>query len=154
MSQTETNVDTINARLEQIYSNLQNRIFELDIDLRTMINNRIWGLEFNKKEVEIRKLKAELARIDADKAQPSLFTKTQSIAIPTPLFTSYQPFYNPPKQSTYDQFFGLSHLHSTNPNIPPVPSTKPSSPKKPRSKVKISKPPPKEGRSSNPRRLS
>ena len=109
-----------------------------------MINNRIWGPEFNKKKVEIRQLKAELARIDADKAQPSLFTKTQSIPIPAPLFTSYQPFYNPPKQSTYDHFFGLSHLHSTNPNIPPVPSPKPTSPRKPKPKVKISKPPPKE----------
>ena len=97
MSQIETNVDTINAWLEQIYSNLQNRISKLDIDLRTMISNRIWGPEFNKKEAEIRKLKAKLARIDADKAQPSLFTKTQSIPIPEPLFTSYQPFYNPSK---------------------------------------------------------
>ncbi|KAH9698093.1 hypothetical protein KPL71_023880 [Citrus sinensis] len=122
MSQTETKVD-----------NLQNRISELDIDLRTMINNRIWGPEFNKKEAEIRKLKAELARIDADKAQPSLFTKTQSIPIPAPLFTSYQ-------QSTYDQFFGLSHLH----NIPSIPPPKITSPKRSKSKVKISKPPPKE----------
>ena len=76
VSQTEIKVDTITSRLEQIYSNLQNRISELDIDLRTMINNRIWGPEFNKKEAEIRQLKTELARIDADKAQPSLFTKT------------------------------------------------------------------------------
>ena len=28
-----------------------------------MINNHIWGPEFNKKEAEIRKLKAELSRI-------------------------------------------------------------------------------------------
>ena len=85
-----------------------------------------------------------MARIDADKAQPSIFTKTQSITIPAPLFTSYQPFYNPPKQLTYDQFFGLSHLHSTNLNIPPIPPTKPSSPKKPKPKVKILKAPLKE----------
>ena len=111
VSQTETKVDPITARLEQIYSNLQNRISKLDIDLRTMINNRIWGPEFNKKETEIRKLKAELAIIDADKAQPSLFTKSQSIPIPAPLFTSYQPFYTPSKQSTYYQFFGLIQLH-------------------------------------------
>ena len=76
VSQTETKVDTITSRLEHIYSNLQNRISELDIDLRTMINNHIWGPEFNKKEVEIRQLKTELAKIDVDKAQPSLFTKT------------------------------------------------------------------------------
>ena len=109
-----------------------------------MIDNRICGPKFNKKEAEIRQLKAELSRIDADKAQPSIFTKTQSIPIPEPLFTSYQPFYNPPKQSTYDQFFGLSHLHSTNPNIPPIPTIKSHSPKKPKPKVKISKASPKE----------
>ena len=49
-----------------------------------MINNPIWGSEFNKKEAEIWKLKAELARIDADKAQPSIFTKTQSILMQIP----------------------------------------------------------------------
>ena len=76
VSQTETKVDTIHAWLQQIYSNLQNQISELDINLRTMINNRIWGPEFNKKEAEIRHLNVELARIDADKSQPSLFTKT------------------------------------------------------------------------------
>ncbi|KAH9769554.1 hypothetical protein KPL71_012046 [Citrus sinensis] len=140
VSQIETKVDTITSWLEQIYSNLQNRISELDIDLITIINNRIWGPKFNKKAAEIRKLKAELAIIDADKAQPSLFTKTQSISIPVPLFTSYQPFYNPPKQSTYDQFFGLSHFH----NVPSVPSPTTTSPKRSKSKVKISKPPPKE----------
>ena len=58
VSQIETKVDTITARLEQIYSNLQNKISKLDIDLRTMINNRIWGPEFNKKEADIRQLKA------------------------------------------------------------------------------------------------
>ena len=109
-----------------------------------MIDNRIWGPKFNKKEAEIRQVKAKLARIIADKAQPSLFTKTQSIPIPAQLFTSYQPFYNPHKQSTYDYFFGLSHLHSTNPNIPSVPPLKPTSPRKPKSKVKISKPSPKD----------
>ncbi|KAH9680182.1 hypothetical protein KPL71_026457 [Citrus sinensis] len=75
VSQTGTKVDIITSRLEQIYSNMPNRISELDIDLRTMINNRIWGPKFNKKEAEIRQLKAELARIDADKAQPSLSPK-------------------------------------------------------------------------------
>ena len=75
VTKTKTKVDSINAQLEQIYLNLQNIISKLDLDLITMINNRIWGLEFNKKEAKIRKLKAELAKIDADKEQPSLFTK-------------------------------------------------------------------------------
>ena len=97
VTKTETKVDSLNAQLEQIYLNLQSRISELYVDLRMMINNRLWGPEFNKKEAEIRKLKAELARIDADKEQPPLFTKTQSLPIPAPLFDTYQPFYNPSK---------------------------------------------------------
>ena len=76
-----------------------------------MINNHTWGPEFNKKEAEIRKLKAELARIDADKEQPSLSTKTQSLPIHAPLFDTYQPFYNPSRlPMDYNKFCGLSHL--------------------------------------------
>ncbi|KAH9680235.1 hypothetical protein KPL71_026478 [Citrus sinensis] len=137
VTNTETKVDSINAQLEQIYLNLHNRMSELDVDLRTMINNRIWGPEFNKKEAEIRKLKAELARINADKEQPSLFTKTQSLPIPTPLFDTYQPFYNPSKSPMdYNKFFGLSHLLYKNSELPTTPSTS----KKPATKVKISEP--------------
>ncbi|KAH9792620.1 hypothetical protein KPL71_004198 [Citrus sinensis] len=44
------------------------------------------------------------------------------------------------KQSIYDQFFGLSHLH----NILSVPLPKTTSPKRSKSKVRISKPAPKE----------
>ena len=135
VTKTKTNVDSLNAQLEQIYLNLQNRISELDVDLRTMINNHIWGPEFNKKETKIRKLKAELTRIDADKEQSSLFTKTQSLPIPAPLFDTYQPFYNPSKPPMdYNKFFGLSHLLYRNKELPTPPSTS----KKPATKVKIS----------------
>ena len=124
MTKTETKVDSFSTQLDQIYQNLQNRISELDVDLRTMINNRIWGPEFNKKEAEIRKLKAELARIDANKEQPSLFTKTQSLPITAPLFDIYQPFYNPSKPPMdYNKFFGLSHLLYKNQELPTAPST-------------------------------
>ncbi|KAH9668449.1 hypothetical protein KPL70_021422 [Citrus sinensis] len=63
VSHTETKVDSISNHLDQMYLHLQDRISELDADLRRMINNHIWGLEFNKKVAEIRKLKAELSRI-------------------------------------------------------------------------------------------
>ncbi|KAH9704933.1 hypothetical protein KPL70_011670 [Citrus sinensis] len=100
-----------------------------------MINNHIWGPEFNKKEAEIRKLKAELARIDAEKTRPILFTQTQSTLVPPPVFETYSPFYTPPRphQPVYNQFFGFSHLQ-------PTPQPKPSSPKKSKSKVKFSEP--------------
>ncbi|KAH9792654.1 hypothetical protein KPL71_004216 [Citrus sinensis] len=122
-------------RLDQMYIHLQDRISELDTDLRRMINNHIWGPEFHKKEAEIRKLKAELARINAEKARPTLFTQTQSTPVPPPVFETYSPFYTPPRphQPVYNQFFGFSHLQ-------PTPQPKPSSPKKSKSKVKISEP--------------
>ena len=141
MTKTEIKVDSLNAQLEQIYLNLHNRISELDVDLRTMINNRIWSPEFNKKEAEIRNLKAELARIDADKEQPSLFTKTQSLPIPPPLFDTYQPFYHPSKPlMDYNKFVGLSYLLYKTPEPPTIPSTS----KKPTTKVRISEPKPKD----------
>ncbi|KAH9668396.1 hypothetical protein KPL70_021399 [Citrus sinensis] len=136
VSQTETKVDSISNRLDQMYLHLQDRISELDADLRRMINNHIWGPEFNKKEAEIKKLKAELSRIDAEKARPSLFTQPQPTPVSPPIFETYAPFYTPsrPQQPVYNQFFGFSHLQ---------PTPQPSSPKKSRSKVKISEPRPK-----------
>ena len=110
-----------------------------------MINNHIWGPEFNKKEAEIRRLKAELARIDTEKTRPSLFTQTSSTLVPTPMFDTYAPFYTPsrPQPPVYNQFFGFSHLQLT-------PQPKPSSPKKSKSKVKISEPQSKVSPSSVP----
>ncbi|KAH9801794.1 hypothetical protein KPL71_001159 [Citrus sinensis] len=86
VKQTDTKVDKITSQLEQMYLDMQNRVIQLDSDLRFMIQNRYWGLEFNKKEAEIRQLKAELARIDADKQQPSLFAKSPALPLPTPTF--------------------------------------------------------------------
>ncbi|KAH9658047.1 hypothetical protein KPL70_023335 [Citrus sinensis] len=127
VSQTETKVDSISHRLDQMYLHLQDRISELDADLRRMINNHIWGPKFNKKEAEIRKLKAELSRIDAEKTRPSLFTQSQPTLVFPPFFDTYSPFYTPsrPQQPVYNQFFGFSHLQ---------PTPQPSSPKKARSK--------------------
>ncbi|KAH9698127.1 hypothetical protein KPL71_023895 [Citrus sinensis] len=135
VSQTETKVDSISSRLDQMYIHLQDQISELDIDLRRMINNHIWCLEFNKKEDEIRKLKAELSRIDAEKTRPSLFTQPQPTPVSPPFFETYTPFYTPsrPQQPVYNQFFGFSHLQ---------PTPQPSSPRKSKSKVKISEPKP------------
>ncbi|KAH9724634.1 hypothetical protein KPL70_007559 [Citrus sinensis] len=142
VSQTETKVDSINSRLEQMYIHLQDQIFELDADLRRMINNHIWGPEFNKKEAKIRKLKAELSRIDAEKTRPSLFTQPQPTPVSPPIFDTYASFYTTsrPQQHVYNQFFGFSHLQ---------PTPQPSSPKKSRSKVKISEPRPKATSSSS-----
>ncbi|KAH9734699.1 hypothetical protein KPL71_017463 [Citrus sinensis] len=142
VSQTETKVDSISSRLDQMYIHLQDRISELDTDLRRMINNHIWGPEFNKKEAEIRKLKAELTRIDAEKTRPSLFTQPQPTPVSPLFFETYTPFYTPsrPQQLVYNQFFGFSHLQPT-PQL--------SSPRKSKSKVKISEPHPKSSSNSS-----
>ena len=101
-----------------------------------MINNHIWGPEFNKKEAEIRRLKAEIARIYAEKVKPSLFTQPSSSPSPPSMFDTFTPFYVPSRpqpQPVYNQFFGFS-------NLQPRPAPQPSSPKKPRSKVEVSEP--------------
>ncbi|KAH9769347.1 BED-type domain-containing protein [Citrus sinensis] len=81
-----------------------------------MINNHIWSPEFNKREAEIRRLKAELAKIDTEKTQPSLFTQTSSTLVPSPMFDTYAPFYTPsrPQPPVYNQFFERpkSRLHT------------------------------------------
>lgn len=78
-----------------MYFDMQNRVSQYDSDLRSMIQNNYWGHEFNQKEAEIRQLKAELARIDGDKQQPSLFVKSPVLPLHTPTFRTYQPFYTP-----------------------------------------------------------
>ena len=81
-----------------------------------MTQNIYWGQEFNQNEAEIRKLKAELARIDADKQQLSLFAKSPALPLHTPTFSTYQSFYTPSSSRQlvdYAEFFGLSHLKHT-----------------------------------------
>ena len=63
----ETKVDSISAQLQQIHQNLQSRIAQLDSELRTMLAQRYHGPEFDQKEREIRRLKAELVQIETDK---------------------------------------------------------------------------------------
>ena len=120
VKQTDTKVDKITSQLEQMY---------LDLDLRFMIQNRYWGPEFNKKEAEIRQLKAQLARIDADKQQPSLFANSPSLPLHTPTFSTYQPFYTPStsrKPIDYAKFFGLTHLKHTSTPAHPKPRSRPT----------------------------
>ncbi|KAH9686199.1 hypothetical protein KPL70_014281 [Citrus sinensis] len=142
--ETVLNWETKNASAQNQTLQQLDRISKLEVDLRRMINNHIWGPEFTRKEAEIRKLKAELTRIDAEKTRPSLFTQTQTPTVPPPIFETYAPFYTPsrPQQPVYNQFFGFSHLQ-------PTPQPKPSSPRKSKSKVKISEPKPKATSSSS-----
>lgn len=111
---------------------MERRVVQLDHDLRSMIQNHIWGHEFNQKEAEIRKLKAELARIDAEKQQP-LLTKSPPLPFQPSTFNTYQPFYTPSLQKTteYAKHVGLTHTLyqtpiQTRPKKPQTKSHKPS----------------------------
>ncbi|GAY66328.1 hypothetical protein CUMW_247850 [Citrus unshiu] len=87
-----------------------------------------------KSEVEIRQLKAKLARIDADRQQPSLFAKSPALPLHTPTFSTYQPFYTPSTSRQpvdYAKFFGLFHLTHTSSPALPKPQPRPAKPEPP-----------------------
>ena len=50
-----------------MYTDLKNRVTQLDSELRQMIQQWYWGPEFGQKEAEICKLQAKLSRIDSEK---------------------------------------------------------------------------------------
>ncbi|KAH9680007.1 hypothetical protein KPL71_026370 [Citrus sinensis] len=66
----ESKMDSITSQMQQIYQNLQSRISQLDSELRTMLSHRYIGPEFDQKEKEIRKLKAELEQIESESIPP------------------------------------------------------------------------------------
>ena len=72
--QVKTKVDLITLQMQQIYQNLQSQISQLDADLRVMLSQRYYDLEFDQKEREIIRLKAELDQIESKKHRPTLFT--------------------------------------------------------------------------------
>ncbi|KAH9792731.1 hypothetical protein KPL71_004253 [Citrus sinensis] len=77
--QVKTKVDSITLQMQQIYQDLQSIISQLDADLRVMLSQRYYGPEFDQKEREIRRLKAELDQIESEKHRPTHFTKSPPI---------------------------------------------------------------------------
>ncbi|KAH9744154.1 hypothetical protein KPL70_003568 [Citrus sinensis] len=77
-NQVEKKVNTISDKLNQIYQNLHNRVTQLDSELRAILAQQVYSPDFDKKEAEIRALKAEIARIDSEKVQPTLFIIIES----------------------------------------------------------------------------
>ncbi|KAL0455497.1 UNVERIFIED_CONTAM: hypothetical protein Slati_0888900 [Sesamum latifolium] len=64
---TESKVEGMENQLQNIYDNLVQKIQQLNRDLRFLIDQRDFGVEFNQKEAEIRRLKMELAQIEKDR---------------------------------------------------------------------------------------
>ncbi|KAH9734768.1 hypothetical protein KPL71_017493 [Citrus sinensis] len=132
LSHIETKVDSITTQMQQIHQNLHSRIGQLDSELRAMLAHRYNGPEFDQKEREIRRLKAELAQIEYEKQRPTLFTT--SPPIPS-IGLTYHPFasmLSPIKQYDPSKLFGMTHtLFKDNP-LPPPPKPKPKPRPQPR----------------------
>ncbi|KAH9752728.1 hypothetical protein KPL71_014816 [Citrus sinensis] len=130
--QIETKVDSITAQMQQIYQNLQSRISQLDSELRAMLAHRYSGPEFDQKEREIRRLKAELAQIESEKQRPTLFTTSPHIPSIGPTYHPFASMLSPIKQYDPSKLFGMTHtLFRDNP-LPPPPKPKPKPRPQPR----------------------
>ncbi|KAH9752114.1 hypothetical protein KPL71_014568 [Citrus sinensis] len=130
--QIETKVDSITAQMQQIYQNLQSRISQLDSELRAMLAHRYSGPEFDQKEREIRRLKAELAQIESEKQRPTLFTTSPPIPSIGPTYHPFASMLSPIKQYDPSKLFGMTHtLFRDNP-LPPPPRPKPKPRPQPR----------------------
>ncbi|KAH9698032.1 hypothetical protein KPL71_023850 [Citrus sinensis] len=90
-NQVERKVDTISDKLNQIYQNLHDRVTQLDSELRAMLAQRVYSPDFDKKEADIRALKAEIARIDSEKVQPTLFTSSAPLSVINPTYHHFLP---------------------------------------------------------------
>ncbi|KAH9697807.1 hypothetical protein KPL71_023766 [Citrus sinensis] len=130
--QIETKVDSITVQMQQIYQNLQSRISQLDSELRAMLAHRYLGPEFDQKEREIRRLKAELAQIESEKQRPTLFTTSPPIPSIGPTYHPFASMLSPMKQYDPSKLFGMTHtLFRDNP-LPPPPKPKPKPRPQPR----------------------
>ena len=91
-----------------------------------MLAQRVYSPYFDKKEVEIRALKAEIARIDSEKVQPTLFTSSAPLPVINP---TYHPFLPSFSSRTYEpsELFGMTHTL-----FPPHPQPQPKPKKTPK----------------------
>ncbi|KAH9734722.1 hypothetical protein KPL71_017475 [Citrus sinensis] len=123
--QLETKVDSISAQIQQIHQNLQSRITQLDSELRAMLAQRYYVPEFDQKEREIRRLKAELAQIESEKQRPTLFTTSPPIPSIGPTYHPFASMLSPIRQYDPSKLFCMTHtLFRDNP-LPPPPKPKP-----------------------------
>ncbi|KAH9671151.1 hypothetical protein KPL70_017242 [Citrus sinensis] len=130
--QLETKVESISVQMQQIHQNLQSQITQLDSELRAMLAQRYYGPEFDQKEREIRRLKAELDQIEFEKQRPTIFTTSPPIPSIGPTYHPFASMLSLIRQ--YDPFklFGMTHtLFRDNP-LPPPPKPKPKPKPQPR----------------------
>ncbi|KAH9769436.1 hypothetical protein KPL71_012000 [Citrus sinensis] len=135
----ESKMDSITSQMQQIYQNLQSRISQLDSELRTMLSHRYFGLEFDQKEKEIRKLKAELEQIELERQRPTLFTTSPTLPPLSPAFHPFAPMLSPIKPQDPSKLFGMTHTLFRNNPLPKPSRSKPHP--RPRPEKQLFQPP-------------
>ncbi|KAH9793158.1 hypothetical protein KPL71_004438 [Citrus sinensis] len=130
--QIETKVNSITAQMRQIHQNLHSRIGQLDSELRAMLAHRYNGPEFDQKEREIRRLKAELAQIESKKQRPTLFTTSPPIPSIGPTYHHFASMLSPIKQYNPSKLFAMTHILFRDNPLPPPRKPKPKPRPQPR----------------------
>ncbi|KAH9686579.1 hypothetical protein KPL70_014415 [Citrus sinensis] len=91
-----------------------------------------YGSEFDQKEREIRRLKAELAQIESEKQRPTLFTTSPLIPSIGPTYHPFASMLLPIRQYDPSKLFCMTHtLFRDNP-LPSLPKPKPKPKQQPR----------------------
>ncbi|XP_058003729.1 uncharacterized protein LOC131180130 [Hevea brasiliensis] len=95
-------IDSFTVFAQNMYKDLQGRITQLDRDLKALIQQRRFGVEFNQKEQEIRRLKKQLAQVEADLHKPTEapvsynpFSPFSAQTTPNPFLPTPEPAYSP-----------------------------------------------------------
>ncbi|KAH9671262.1 hypothetical protein KPL70_017294 [Citrus sinensis] len=94
-----------------------------------MLAQRYYGPEFDQKEREIKRLKAELAQIESEKQRPTLFTTSPPIPSIGPTYHPFASMLSPIRQYDPSKLFCMTHtLFRDNPlpqPLKPKPKPKP-----------------------------
>ena len=102
-----------------------------------MLSQRYYGPEFDQKEREIRRLKAELDQIESEKHRPTLFTKSSIRPTISPTYHPFSPMLTPMNPYDPSKLFGITHTLFK--NMPQLPQPKPKPKPQPRP-IKIHQP--------------
>ncbi|KAK2664686.1 hypothetical protein Ddye_003260 [Dipteronia dyeriana] len=107
VSQHDHHLQSLNAVLRDMFSDLQSIIVKLDTDLHRYINHGYFGSEFDRKEREIRQLREQLKQMNREHLNtthssyiPKPYPYTQSLIFPTQS-PQYSPSTRPPDSSQY-----------------------------------------------------
>ncbi|KAH9668448.1 hypothetical protein KPL70_021421 [Citrus sinensis] len=92
---------------------------------KPFISSAITPTEFDQKEKEIRKLKAELEQIESERQRPTLFTTSPPLPTISSAFHPFAPMLSPIKPQDPSKLFGMTHSLFRNNPLPKPSRSKP-----------------------------